>query len=284
VLSDQPLDHLIEYELARLRRGGLGTVILGICGAQGSGKSTLAASVIARLRDQGMACAVLSLDDLYLGSVDRERLAEANHPLLRTRGVPGTHDVDLGISVLGDVRAGRPTLLPRFDKASDEPADKAQWELVPANLDVLLFEGWCVGAVPEEPEALRNPLNALEADHDSDGHWRQFITRALSGSYQRLFAYLDGLVLLAAPRFEVVRSWRGQQEASLRQKTPNGAKLMSDAQIDTFVQHFERLTRHTLAEMPTRADLVIQLDQRREVVSITHRPRPEPAAGRDPGL
>jgi D-glycerate 3-kinase len=34
---------------------------------------------------------------------------------------------------------------------------------------------------------------------------------------------------------------------------------MDGAQLDRFVQHYERLTRHILAEMPGRADLVLHL-------------------------
>ena len=75
-------------------------LVLGICGAQGSGKSTLAEALAERLERDGLACAVLSLDDLYLTRAERERLARGVHPLLATRGPPGTHDTSLGIAVL----------------------------------------------------------------------------------------------------------------------------------------------------------------------------------------
>jgi D-glycerate 3-kinase len=41
---------------------------------------------------------------------------------------------------------------------------------------------------------------------------------------------------------------------------------MADAAIDRFVQHYERLTRHILAEMPARAGLVLRLDESRHVL------------------
>jgi len=31
--------------------------------------------------------------------------------------------------------------------------------------------------------------------------------------------------------------------------------------VDRFVMHYERLTRHILAEMPGRADIVLDLDE-----------------------
>ena len=46
---------------------------------------------------------------------------------------------------------------------------------------------------------------------------------------------------------------------------------MSDQALATFVQHYERLTRHILAEMPRRADVVAQLGPRREVLKVRFR-------------
>ena len=65
------------------------------------------------------------------------------------------------------------------------------------------------------------------------------------------------------PEFEIVRRWRGEQEAKLRAEGRGG---MSEAELDRFVQHYERLTRHILADMPDYADLVIRLDAERRVV------------------
>lgn len=238
-----------------------GPLILGLCGAQGSGKSTLAQALEARFAAQGARVAVLSLDDLYLGRAARAAVAQAVHPLFATRGVPGTHDVAQGIALLDAIRAGEPVVLPRFDKARDEPAPQGQ--PVPANLDLLIFEGWCIGAQAQDAAALAPPVNALERDDDPDGVWRGHANAALAGPYAALFARIDRLVLLAAPGFEVVRGWRGQQEAALRARVARGeaqgAHVMDEAALDRFVQHYERITRHILAEMPGRADLVLPL-------------------------
>src|SRR6185437_8649015 len=77
-----------------------GPLVLGLCGAQGSGKSILARSLADRFASRGRRVAVLSLDDLYLTKAERSRLAQEVHPLLGTRGVPGTHDVALGLQIL----------------------------------------------------------------------------------------------------------------------------------------------------------------------------------------
>ena len=247
-----------------LREGA--PLLVGLCGAQGSGKSTLAAEVAAGLDGRGVRAAVLSLDDLYLDRAARAALAERQHPLLLTRGPPGTHDVDLGLAILDRFRRGGALLLPRFDKAMDAPRPREAWESVAPGLEVLLFEGWCVGARPQTAHALEPPINALERTRDPDGGWRGFVNGALAGPYQRLFAGLDSLVMLAAPGFEVVPGWRAEQERALATAGPGAGGLMSTDELAVFVQHFERLTRHMLAETPARADLVLRLDERRNVL------------------
>lgn len=242
-------------------------LILGICGAQGSGKSTLASGLIEWAGGQGLRAATLSLDDLYLGKADRAELARDVHPLLATRGVPLTHDVARGIAVLDAVKAGRPVELPRFDKAGDEPLAKG--EQVDMPLDLLIFEGWCVGARAEDAGALAMPINALERDEDPDGVWRSAVNAALGGDYQTLFARIDLLVLLAAPGFDVVGKWRTEQEHELRARLAAAGRdpglAMSDDQIDRFIAHYERITRAILREMPGRADLTLPLDAERQI-------------------
>lgn len=236
-----------------------GPLILGLCGSQGSGKSTLADALKCVFEADGFRVAILSLDDLYLGRAAREQLAHDVHPLFATRGVPGTHDVAQGIALLDAIRAGKAVTLPRFDKARDEPAPEGH--RAPSDLDLLIFEGWCVGAQPQDPAALVDPVNALERDEDVQGVWRSAANAALTGPYAQLFAHIDRLVLLAAPSFDVVRGWRGQQEDDLRARSgATGTRVMDAAQLDRFVHHYERLTSHILAEMPARADLVLHLN------------------------
>ena len=246
-----------------------GLAVLGLCGAQGSGKSTLAQALLARMGARGVASAILSIDDLYLTKGEREVLAGSVHPLLRTRGVPGTHDVALGLRVLDALAAGRAALLPRFDKGVDDRLSESAWPVAPAGLRLLILEGWCVGARAQAASALDAPVNALERDEDGDGRWRRFVNAALAGDYQALFGRIDALALLAAPGFAVVRGWRTQQEAELR--AGGGSAVMNDAEIARFIQHYERLTRHILDEMPARADLVVALDAQRGVTAVRSR-------------
>jgi D-glycerate 3-kinase len=232
------------------------TAVIALCGAQGSGKSTIAAATRAILAARGYETVVLSLDDLYLPHAARQRLAREVHPLLATRGPPGTHDVELGLRVLDAVARDRPIALPRFDKATDDPAPQAARPTFQGPAKVVLFEGWCVGAKAQPLAALRAPINALERDEDPTGRWRRFVNTALAAAYPSLFERHDELVLLAAPSFEVIAGWREEQEAKLRARTGAG---MSPGEIARFVAHYERLTRWILEEMPARADWTVRL-------------------------
>jgi D-glycerate 3-kinase len=242
-------------------------LVVGVCGPQGSGKSTLALLLARLLNARGLRTANLSIDDLYLPRAARERLARDVHPLLRTRGVPGTHDPTLGLTVLDALARPGPTPLPRFDKAADDRAPQADWPIFEGPADVVLLEGWCVGARPEPSADLAAPINALEAAEDPDGAWRAFANDALAGPYRPLFARLDRLVLLTAPDFATVRAWRGEQEAKLRARlTAQGrdaAQTMDDAALDRFLAHYQRLTEWIAHDLSNNADVAVRLDAHR---------------------
>lgn len=242
------------------------TVLVGLCGAQGSGKSTIAQATVRILEGRGLRAVALSLDDFYLGREARGWLGRQVHRLLQVRGPPGTHDVALACAVLDHLTGTGTTPLPSFDKAADERRPKSAWRRVEGPADVVILEGWCVGAVPEPADRLHAALNTLERQLDPTRAWRGYVNRQLGESYQALFGRLDRLVLLQAPGFEVVRGWRAEQEAKLRDRIGAG---MSDAEVGRFVQHYERLTRWILEEMPERADWTVRLNADRTPIPLT---------------
>jgi D-glycerate 3-kinase len=226
--------------------------LIGVTGAQGSGKTHACRLLEAANRPR---FAHFSLDDTYLTRAERERLARDVHPLFVTRGPPGTHDLTLIQRTIDSLRAGRPTPLPRFDKARDDRIPESEWPVFQGRAESILIDGWCLGALPPEDSL---PLNQVERE-DADGSWRATQRAALAGPYADLFNSLDAVVLLLAPSWEIVRRWRGQQEeATLRRP------LTSDdnARLDRFIQHFERITRSMLAG-GHRATHIVRLDESR---------------------
>ena len=248
--------------------------VLGINGAQGTGKSTLASLLKLLLEaGPGISCAVLSLDDFYLSLSAREVLSRTVHPLLKARGVPGTHDVSFALSVITALLStapGQRISLPRFDKSTDDRMPEANWPRVSAPVDLVILEGWCIGSSPQRGEDLVVPVNNLEREQDGDGQWRHYVNNQLMGEYQQLFSLLDSLVMLKAPSMEVIQDWRWLQEKKLIAASGNhGEGLMSEQQIAEFIQYYERLTRHGLNEMPGRAELVYHIDKDHRIESAS---------------
>lgn len=246
-------------------------VIIGINGSQGSGKSTLC-KILSTLLENGFNKKVvsLSIDDLYKTRAQRQVLAESIHPLLKTRGVPGTHDIALGIHVLEKLKNNAPVKIPAFDKSTDDRCAEKEWLNIQHNADVILFEGWCVGSIPEEPSQLNSAINSLEEKEDADSRWRQYVNLQLATDYQRLFGLLDRLVMLQIPDFNNVFEWRTLQEEKLKNHANNSANnnLLSADDLNRFIMHFERITRHTLSEMPERADVALALGDDHQIDQI----------------
>lgn len=249
-----------------------GARIYAIAGLQGAGKSTLAAQVAALARERGLRVATLSIDDVYLGRRERLRLARDVHPLLATRGPPGTHDLALACDTLDALRAGSAVRLPRFDKSGDRRLPPSRWRLA-RQVDLVLFDGWCLKVPPETSAQLRDPVNPLERDEDPDGIWRRWCNERLGRDYPALWARLDRLLWLQPPDFAPVARWRWQQEQAMRaapHAVQPGRVGMTRAEVARFVQHFERVSRQALRTLPAIADRTLVLDERRRV-----RPEPE---------
>lgn len=227
-------------------------MLIGLSGAQGSGKSTTAARLANRL-----GAVVLSIDDFYLTRAERQALARTVHPLLATRGVPGTHDLGLAErAIRGLLNSDAAVPLPRFDKTRDDRAPESSWPVHSGGAEVVVLEGWCLGARPQPEAALVRPVNALEREEDPDGTWRGFVNAKLEGPYRKLFESFDLGFLLRAPSFDQVFAWRAEQEREL-ERTSGSLQPMDDQALRRFIAHYERLTRWILQDEPV--DLVIPL-------------------------
>ncbi|ASP39484.1 hypothetical protein CHH28_12735 [Bacterioplanes sanyensis] len=250
------------------------TPIVGIHGGQGSGKSTLSRALADWYHAAfGWHVVVVSIDDLYLPHQQRQTLAETIHPLLATRGVPGTHDVRMGIELMHRLRAltpGQTLHFPKFHKLSDDRLPQDQWHQVSGKVDLILFEGWCVACPAQSAEQLHHPINDLERHNDAQGVWRTWVNQQLQGDYQAWFALLDQLIMLQVPDMHAVYRWRQQQERDNRAQTATGQpnRSLDDAALQRFIQHYQRLTEHALKTLPKQADVVLTLNAAHQVNQI----------------
>ncbi len=268
-LIDDHCSRLVQW-LVNKRQSGT-TLLLGINGAQGTGKSTLADYLRLALQvSHQWQIAILSIDDFYLTKAERSQLGQQVHPLLETRGVPGTHDVRMltdCITKLRNLDATKTLSLPRFDKALDDRADPDSWPAISGPIKLIILEGWCVGSIPQPDDALMQAVNSLDEREDATGDWRQYVNRQLAGPYAELFAQIDALVFLQAPNFDAVYQWRLEQEEKLAAGFSHDmAEIMSSKQLTLFMQHFERLSRANLATLPAIADVILQLDDNHDCV------------------
>jgi D-glycerate 3-kinase len=254
-----------------------GPILVGLNGCQGSGKSTLADYLVASLNSSHTVSTVaLSLDDFYCTHDHRVHLAQTVHPLLLTRGVPGTHDMSLlhaTLDALMDGSENSTTSVPRFDKARDDRRAKSDWDRVKSPVDIVIVEGWCMGALAQNEQQLVPATNALEAEKDQDGRWRSGVNQVLLKQFSPLYRRVDQWLMLQAPSFDCVYRWRLEQERKLAGSLPHNSdlKLMSDGKIAEFIQYYQRITEQCLLDLPSRVNHLFQLDGDREIVDYVYR-------------
>ena len=81
------------------------TKIIGLSGGQGAGKSTITGILKLILnRRYGLNLCIFSIDDFYKTKKERKKMSKKIHPLFLTRGVPGTHDINLINKTLKDLK------------------------------------------------------------------------------------------------------------------------------------------------------------------------------------
>jgi len=249
------------------------TLVIGLNGAQGSGKSTLT-GILATLLEKGFNknVATLSIDDLYKTQEQRQAMAETIHPLFATRGVPGTHDIDMGLQLLSDLKLSEinnDIYIPRFNKLTDDRHTKEQWQKISSPVDIILFEGWCVSATSEHEDVLAEAINTLEENEDPDSTWRHHVNQQLAGPYQELFSHIDILLMLVIPDIKYIYEWRLVQEQKLKQSdSANDWSIAPDMELEHFIMNFERITRACLKEMPERADIALELDGHHQISKV----------------
>jgi D-glycerate 3-kinase len=249
------------------------SLVVSLSGVPGTGKSTLVSGLGALLTTiHGLKVAAFSLDDVYLSQQERRLLARRIHPLLLTRGVPGTHDVQLAertIRQLTEAGSRSVSRLPRFDKRTDDRLAEAGWPQVLGRPDIILVDGWFWGAKAAQETTLREPVNDREMKEDAVGTWRRFVNRRLAGEYQGLFDCSKLQLHLHAPNWAACVRWRIQQERDLLRAAGADPAGLSEASIVEFLKLFERVAHLKLRSQP---QLVMRLNDRHELAGLEFDP------------
>ncbi len=247
-------------------------VIISFNGAQGSGKSTLTQFISLLLNHHFHRHSIaISIDDFYLSKQQRTQLSQNIHPLLKTRGVPGTHDIELAIKTLKHLKIctpSNPCYIPVFHKAFDEQAPKSEWLKIKSACDIILFEGWCNHAPVQSTISLEQPINTLEQKEDTQKIWRTYANEQLKNYHKRLFSLCDQLIFIQIPGFSKVYEWRSVQEKKLA-STSHQNHIMNNKTLLRFIQHYERITRNCLNTLPTIANTVITLNNQHQIKNVS---------------
>jgi D-glycerate 3-kinase len=266
----------VAYDLATLQRQANRPILVALNGCQGSGKTTASDYLCTSLSDeQGVHAVTLSLDDFYLTHRERQSLAASVHPLLATRGAPGTHDMSLlrlTLAQLLDTRSSKPIAIPRFDKATDDRCPLSDWNRVETPVQCILLEGWCLGARPESADTLAEPVNDLERGEDPLALWRTYCNTFLTRHFLPLYPLFDQWIMLQAPSFDCVFNWRREQEHKLAASLPTekAGSAMNDDSLQHFIQHYERITHNCLDDLPHTVNHLFNLDERRGIKAYNY--------------
>lgn len=273
-LRSQLTDHL-HRRGSGSHKGRIRPLIVGLQGPQGSGKTTLTRQLVDTLGkptspdERPLRVAVFSVDDLYLPFAGLQSVAQRNpgNVLLEGRGQPGTHDIELGSKVLSALTAinedsdgrSRTVSLPIFDKSQNDGRGDRSKKTVAVNapLDLVLFEGWCLGFRSLQPSELDHRYLKQQLQEEASApaffikHPLAHI-RCINENLRRLeaewYPHIDAFVQLIptsaganasgqyTSSLSTVFDWRLQAEHDM--KAANGGKGMSDQEVHTFVERY----------------------------------------------
>jgi len=250
--------------------------ILGLAGGQGTGKTTISSIISIILRKYfKLNVFTISIDDFYKTRKERLLLSQKIHPSLMTRGVPGTHDINIMLNFFKRVRSKkfRKLKLPKFNKAIDDRYKKKLWYSITKKPDIIIFEGWCVGARAEKNSTLKKAINSLEKIDDKKLTWRKFVNHQLKSKYKKLYSKLNCLLFLKANNFSLLQQWRLKQEKKLwlKNKKSSNNKIMNKKDVIKFMQTYQRVTQNMFKYAPKYASIILNLNSNHQIKFINYK-------------
>ena len=250
------------------------TLFLGLSASQGSGKTTVAKIlkiILKHLFKRNVF--VVSIDDFYKTFADRNKMAKQKHSLFKTRGVPGTHDTNLIKLFFQSLKRKKfkKVKIPKFDKSIDDRLKKNKWHIINKRPEIVIFEGWCVGAKAGTNFSLKKPINNLEKYEDKKLIWRKFVNQKLKNEYKNIFSFLDYYIFMKVPNFKMVLKWRQSQEVKLKKNNQIRKKIMTYKEIKRFVMFYQRITLQMVKDLSKSAAVVMLLNKNHQVKKVLYR-------------
>ena len=250
------------------------TLFLGLSGGQGSGKTTIARILKIILKNFfKREIQVSSIDDFYKTLKERKKMSYKIHNLFKTRGVPGTHDINLLKNFFYNLKKinFKKFKSPKFDKSTDDRFKKKYWNNIKRKPEIVILEGWCVGARPQSNTAIKKPINTLEKEEDKNFIWRKYVNEKLKKEYKNLFAKIDHFIFIKIPNFKMVFKWRLLQERKLRKKSYSNKKIMNYKEIKRFIMFYQRITLQMIKDLSKSASVVVFMKKNHEIKKIIFR-------------
>ena len=249
---------------------------VGLAGGQGTGKTTIS-SILKIILEKYFKLKVfkISIDDFYKTRKERIALSKKVHPMLLTRGVPGTHDINMMLDFFKKSKSKKfkKLNLPNFNKAIDDRFPKNKWNTINKRPDVIIFEGWCVGARAETNKTLKKSVNSMEKANDQKLVWRKYVNQQLKTKYKKLYSQLNCMIYLKAKNFSLLQKWRLKQEHKLWLKTKKKAnhKIMSKGDVINFMQTYQRITQNMFKNMPKYSSIILNLNSNHQIKTAVYK-------------
>ena len=249
---------------------------VGLAGGQGTGKTTTSSLImIILIKYFKLKVFRISIDDFYKTRKERINLSKKVHPMLLTRGVPGTHDINMMLNFFKNVKSKnfKRFKLPTFNKAIDDRFNKKHWYDLKDKPDVIIFEGWCVGAKSEKNNSLMKSINSMEKSRDQKKIWRRYVNQQLKTKYKKLYSQLNCLIFLKANNFKLLQKWRLKQERKLwlNSKKNSNLKIMNKEDVINFMQTYQRITQNMFKYMPKYASIILSLNTNHQIKSAVYK-------------
>jgi D-glycerate 3-kinase len=249
---------------------------VGLAGGQGTGKTTISSLIkIILIKYFKLKVFRISIDDFYKTRKERVTMSKRIHPMFLTRGVPGTHDIDMMLSFFKKIKSKKfkRLKLPTFNKVIDDRFSKKHWYDLKNKPDVIIFEGWCVGAKSEKNNTLKKTINSMESIKDHKQIWRKFVNWQLKSKYKNLYSQLNCLIYLKAKNFSLLQKWRLKQERKLLVKSKKNlkSKIMNTEDVLDFMQTYQRITQNMFKNMPKYASIILNLNSNHQIKSAVYK-------------